>query len=50
VVFDSVKVNGVEGGMVLDAWGGPGVRDQWDGRFTIGSGTGDLTRIGGYGS
>ena len=50
VEFDSVKVKGVEGGMVLDVWGGPGIRDQWDGRFTISSGTGDLSRIEGYGS
>lgn len=50
VVFDSVEVKGVEGGMVLDVWGGPGIRDQWDGRYMIISGTGDLSRIEGYGS
>ncbi|MGI9595838.1 MAG: hypothetical protein ACR2QK_06745 [Acidimicrobiales bacterium] len=50
VLFDSVEVKGVEGGMVLDVWGGTGVGDQWDGRFTISSGTGDLSRIEGYGS
>ena len=49
VVFDSANVKGVEGGMVLDVHGG-WFRDQWDGRFTISSGTGDLSRIEGYGS
>ncbi len=49
VIFDSVEVKGVEGGLVLDANGG-WLRDQWVGRFTISSGTGDLSRIEGYGS
>ena len=49
VVFDSVKVKGVEGGMVLDVHGGR-YRGQWNGGFTINSGTGDLSRIEGYGS
>lgn len=49
VLFDSVTVEGVEGGLVLDANGG-WLSDQWVGKFTIGGGTGDLSRIEGHGS
>lgn len=48
IVFDSVKVKGVEGGMELDVHGGYR-RGQWEGGFTINSGTGRLSDVQGHG-
>lgn len=49
VVFDDVRVKGVEGGLVLDVNGGYD-RGQWSGKFTISGGSGDLSEISGSGN
>lgn len=49
VVFDEVEVKGVEGGLVLDVHGGLD-RGQWTGKFTISSGSGDLSEVWGRGN